>query len=125
MSGRDFLHLPHLGGVLVAPHFVQDSRYGRMAALLCRIVAECPGREARGLGIDWKTALLVEPYGSARVITRPDHPLGTETLLRLTYRPAVCEPGSPLTVLGIEAVEFGRGDRLDLSRWCGEGGAAF
>lgn len=122
---RDFLHLTHLGGVLLEPHFVQESRYGRMAAFLARIAAECPRREARGVGIDRKTALLVEPDGSARVITGPDHPFGTATLFRLTTRPGVCEPGRPLTASGIEAVEFGSGDRLDLSRWGGEAGAEF
>ena len=96
-----------------------------MASLLSRIEAENPVREVRGLGIDRKTALLVEPDGSARLITRPDHPFGTVTFFRLTTRPEVCEPGRPLTAFGIEAVEFGPGARLDLSRWGGEGGKAF
>src|SRR5207245_1166397 len=99
--------------------------YGRMAVFLARIAAERPGGAVRGLGIDRKTALFVEPDGTARVITRPNHPFGRVSLFRMTAPPQVCEPGRALTVRGIAVVEFGRGDLLDLRSWCGEGGAAF
>ena len=120
---RDFLHLPFLDGVILEPHFVQESRYGRMAVFLARIAAEGRVREARGIGIDRRTALLVEPDGSGRVITRPDHPFGKVILFR-TDRPARgVRTGTALSVADIEAVEFGRGDQVDLLRWGGTGGA--
>jgi cyanophycinase len=122
---RGLLRLPRLDGVLLEPHFVQESRYGRMAALLARVSAERARGEVRGIGIDRKTALIVEPDGSARVITGADHRFGSATFFRFTGRPEVCEPGLPLTVRGIEALEFGPGDRPDLSRWGGEGGRSF
>jgi cyanophycinase len=119
---RDFLHLPYLDGVILEPHFLQESRHGRMAAFLARMAADNPGREARGIGIDRKTALLVEPDGIARVIVGPDHPFGRVVLLRMTGRAEVCEPGRALSAASIEVREFGAGDRIDLLQWSGAGG---
>jgi cyanophycinase-like exopeptidase len=123
----DFLRLPFLAGTLLEPHFVQQSRYGRMAVFLGRIAAGGRVREARGLGIDWKTALLVEPDGSARVITHADNPYGRVVLLRAPAPADVprAGPGHAPRVAGIEAREFRDGDWVDLREWGGAGGTAF
>jgi hypothetical protein len=121
----DFLHLPFLGGTILEPHFVQESRYGRMAVFLNRIAVEGRLREARGIGIDRKTALLVEPDGSARVITGPDHPHGKVILFHLAAPSVVSEPRRVPIATEIEALEFRRGDWIDLLHWGGTGGAAF
>ena len=61
---RDFLHLPFLAGSILEPHFIQESRYGRMLVFMNRVVAEgwsrkpgdgdrpqdCTARGARRLG---------------------------------------------------------------------------
>jgi cyanophycinase len=119
---RDFLHLPFLGGSILEPHFVQESRYGRMAVFLGRIAAQGWSREPRGLGIDRKTALLVEPDGSARVITHPDHPHGKVILFRMA---AASQPRRVPLATEIEGLEFRRGGWIDLSSWTGTGGDAF
>ena len=121
----DFLHLPFLGGVILEPHFLQESRYGRMAVFLGRIAAEGRVREARGIGIDRRTALLVEPDGSGRVITRPEHPFGKVVLFRRVAPTAVVGPGRGPGAADIEVEEFGPGDRVDLLRWGGTGGVAY
>ena len=115
---KDFLHLPELHRTILEPHFDQWSRYGRMAAFLARIALECP--EARGIGIDRQTALLVEPDGSARVINGPEYHLGRVSLMRLNCPAEVIEPGKPLTARGIEVLQFGHGDRIDLRKWTGK-----
>ncbi len=122
---RDFLHLPFLGGTILEPHFVQESRYGRMAVFLTRMVAEGRIREARGIGIDRKTALLVEPDGSGRVITGPDHPHGKAILFRLATPREPWKPGQSPIAPVIEAQEFGSRRRIDLVQWGGSGGSAF
>jgi cyanophycinase-like exopeptidase len=122
---RDFLRLPFLGGVILEPHFLQESRYGRMAVFLNRIAAEGRVREARGIGIDRRTALLVEPDGSGRIITRPEHPFGKVVLFRLAAPPAILEPGRALSATHIEVEEFGRGGGVDLLRWGGTGGVSY
>jgi cyanophycinase len=120
---KDFLHLPNLHRTILESHFDQESRYGRMAASLARIAIECP--DVRGIGIDRKTALLVEPDGSARVITGPGHSFGRVSLMRLAGPPEVVEPGKPLTARGIDVMQFGRGDRIDLRSWTGKPRSAF
>ena len=125
MIRGDFLHLPFLNHTLLDSHFVNESRHGRMAVFLSRLAAINPEREARGIGIDRRTALLVEPDGSAQVITDPNYPLGTATFFRLNHQAEVCEPGHPLTVTKIEATEFRRGDRLSLSHWGTSGGRVY
>lgn len=121
---RDFLHLPHLDGVLLEPHFLQESRYGRMAAFLARLLAQRPSGEVRGIGIERQTALLVEPDGSARVIASPDKRDGLVTLFRMPTRAEVCQPGQALTARSIELLEFEPGSTLDLHSWGGASGIA-
>jgi cyanophycinase len=121
---RDFLHLPHLDGVLLEPHFLQEDRYGRMAAFLARLLARHPGREVRGIGVERQTALLVEPDGRARVIASPGKRDALVALFRMPTPPEVCEPGRALTARAIELLEFGPGSTLDLRSWDGAGGVA-
>jgi cyanophycinase len=120
---KDFLHLPNLYGTILEPHFDQESRYGRMAASLARVGLECP--DARGIGIDRKTALLVELDGSARVITGPDHSFGRVSLMRFASPSEVIEPGKPLTARGVDVIQFGHGDRIDLRSWTGQPRSTF
>jgi cyanophycinase len=115
--GRDFLHLPHLDGVLLEPHFVQESRHGRMAVFLARIAKAGWTREVRGIGVERQTALLVEPDGRARVVAAPGHFLSNVFAFRLTGLPEICEPGRALTMGGIELMRIGPGGTLDLDSW--------
>jgi cyanophycinase len=121
---RDFLRLPHLDGVLLEPHFAQESRHGRMAAFLGRIAAAGWAGEVRGLGIERRTALLVEPDGRARVIAKAGHSLAGVFAFRITAPPAVCEPGRALTIGGVELTRIGPGGTLDLRSWASTGGEA-
>jgi hypothetical protein len=120
---KDFLHLPDLRCTILEPHFDQHSRYGRMAAFLSRVALEC--QQARGIGIDRKTALLVEPDGSSRVITGPGHSFGRVSLMRLAGPSEVIEPGKPLTARRIDVMQFGHGDRIDLRSWTGKPRSTF
>jgi cyanophycinase len=120
---KDFLHLPDLHRTILEPHFDQDSRCGRMAASLARITLECP--TARGIGIDHQTALLVEPDGRALVINGPEYHLGRVSLMLLAGPAEVIERGKPLTARGIEVMQFGRGDRIDLRKWTGKARCTF
>lgn len=122
----DFLRLPLLAGAILEPHFMQESRLGRLAVFMARIADETAGgaREVRGLGIERKTALLVEPDGTARVIAWPDHSLASVYLLRLAAPAEVCAPGLPLTARRIELRRFVPGQVLDLRSWGGAQGAA-
>jgi hypothetical protein len=56
---------------------------------------------------------------SALVINGPDHHFGRVSLVRLPGPAEVIEPGKPLTARGIEVMQFGHGDRVDLRSWTG------
>ena len=62
--GSDFLRVPHLEDVITDSHFSERKRQGRLAVFVSRI----GGPEVLGLGVDEKTAVLLEPDGRARVI---------------------------------------------------------
>lgn len=125
MIRDDFLHLPFLDSTLLEPHFVQESRYGRMAVFLHQIAASGRSREARGIGIDYKTALLVEPDGTGRIVTRPDHPHGKVTLFRLTSPTVLPSQSRAPIVAEFEAQEFSHEDTIDLRSWGGTNATAF
>ena len=117
---RDVLHMPFFEGILFDPHFLQESRHGRMAAFLSRIITNGWSDRPRGLGVDAFTALLVESDGRTRVITHPEHPSGSAILFEMVGPPEVCQSGSALTARGIRVQEFHGGDELDLSGWHGK-----
>jgi cyanophycinase len=114
---RDFLHLPHLAGIILEPHFLQESRHGRMATFLSRIIRDGWTREARGLGVERMSALLVEPDGQGRVIGAPGHPTASVSAFRMSGPAEVCEPGRALTTGEIEMVRIEPGGTLDLRSW--------
>ncbi len=71
---HDFLHLSHMQNVVTDTHFGDINngdrfRMGRIAAFLAQMVVANggPGLNAKGLGIDAQTAVLVETNGDAKV----------------------------------------------------------
>src|SRR5215208_1799952 len=64
---RDFLVLPNMSGIITDSHFVTRDRMGRLLTFLARIVQDGWASTPKGLGIDEKTALGVEPGGRATV----------------------------------------------------------
>ena len=65
--GRDdFLLLPHLQGTITDQHYSQRDRLGRHVVMLARLMAA--GITApRGIGVDERTAVAIDPTGIARV----------------------------------------------------------
>lgn len=62
--GKDFLRVPHLEDIITDSHFSERKRQGRLAVFVRKV----GGPEIVGLGVDEKTAVLLEPDGRARVI---------------------------------------------------------
>lgn len=56
---KDFLQIPILKGIITDSHFSERDRMGRLAVFM-RLL------NARGIGVDETTALLVEPTGESR-----------------------------------------------------------
>jgi cyanophycinase len=106
---RDFLALPPLKGFITDTHFAQRDRMGRMVGFLGRILADGWATEARGLGIDEETALVVDPAGQGKVLGN-----GAVYLLEAKAAPALCTAGKPLEYAGLALHKLGAGATIAL-----------
>ncbi|HEX3473365.1 MAG TPA: cyanophycinase [Silvibacterium sp.] len=114
----DLLGIPILRGIITDTHFDTRHREGRLLVFMARILASGPATEIRSIGVDEKTALLVEPDGSSRVVG-----MGEVDFFVVQGKPAVCEPGQPLQI-GMNAIQEQQvhaGESFDLKTWQGSG----
>ncbi len=122
---RDFLDVPNLSGVILDSHFVEQDRMGRLASFLGRIAQEGWSGEIKGIGIDRETALLVEPNGQATMVARPTYPRPAAYFLRMTGRPDVCAPGTPLVARNIQVQRITPAGAFDLRAWTASEGTRY
>ena len=104
--GTGFLKIKALKGTLTDSHFTPRKRIGRLAAFLARL------NKVKGIGIDERTALLVESNGESRVV-------GTNKVwfLKLTESPTQLKPGQPLTLKNIEVQTVDPNQTFNLKTW--------
>jgi cyanophycinase-like exopeptidase len=104
---RDFLALPLLAGVITDSHFYERDRMGRLVGFLARILQDGWGGAALGVGVDERTALVVDPQGQGQV-------LGERAvyLVRSGGPPTVCQPGQPLDYPGLTVHKLLEGDTV-------------
>jgi cyanophycinase len=110
---RDFIHLPLLKNILTDSHFAKRDRMGRSLGFLARIVQDGWATNPREIAVDEKSAVLVEPDGSATVV-------GTGKgayLLSVTRPPGQCAPGKPLVWEGVQVYRAPSGAKFDLNSW--------
>lgn len=117
---RGFLQAPGLGATITDSHFVARDRMGRLVAFLARIVQDGWAAEARGIGIDERTALVVGPDGK---VTRVGE--GAAYLLRTPGPPQTCVAGQPLRFENVSVYRLTAGATFDLATWQGSGGLAY
>lgn len=118
---RDFLRVPHLEGTITDSHFVARDRMGRLIAFLARIADSGWTFAPRGIGIDEKTAILMDAAGNARVTGE-----GAVYFLRAPGTPEQCRPGIALTYRNISVYRLKAGDgQFNLRSWTGSGGAEY
>ena len=119
--GRDFLHVPHLGDTITDSHFAARDRMGRLIVFLARISADGWTPAPRGIGIDEKTAVLLEPDGTAGVVGS-----GSAYFLKAPGPPEQCRAGTPVTYRNIQVYRLSAGaGRFNLANWTGGGGTAY
>ncbi len=105
--GSGFLNIPALKSIITDSHFTPRKRIGRLIAFLTRL-----DKDARGIGIDEATALLVEPDGSAKVVGR-----NSVWFLNRTRPATTCEPGKPLAIENVRVFQLNPNQVFDLKRW--------
>lgn len=114
--GRDFLQVPQLRGIITDSHFTQRGRLGRLLVFMARLMQDGWTGEAKGIGVDEETAVLVDGSGAAVVTGR-----NNAVFVRLSRKPLVCRPGEPLTAEDFEIVTAAPGQRFNVKTWEGEG----
>jgi len=117
---RNFLTIPVLQRIITDSHFVTRDRMGRLVVFLARILKDGWAAEARGIGIDEATALLVETNGSAQPVGR-----GAVYFLLADHPPEVCQPSTPLTYSLIPVYRIQADGSFNLLSWQGSGGVQY
>lgn len=119
--GRGFLRVPHLEGKITDSHFVARNRMGRLIAFLARISMAGSIIAPYGIGIDEKTAVLMDPEGIATVTGK-----GAAYFLHAPGPPQHCHPNMPLTYddISVYRVRAGTG-QFNIASWSGRGGVAY
>jgi cyanophycinase len=108
-----FLEIPVLKGIITDSHFSRRNRLGRLLVFLARIQSSGEDPHMRGLGIDERTAVLVEPDGTARVVGQ-----GSAFFL-LPYPPApILHEGKPLNQANFYSLKIKSGGVFDITKWC-------
>jgi cyanophycinase len=108
-----FLDIPMLKGIITDSHFAKRDRMGRLLVFLARIQSSGENANIRGLGIDERAAVLMEPDGAAKVIGSGSAYL----LMPFPPAPAILE-GKPLDAANFDAQKIGSGKSFDLKKWC-------
>lgn len=110
----DLLGIPILHGIITDSHFDTRKREGRLLVFMARILASGQTKTIRAIGVDERTALLVEPNGKARAAGK-----GIAAIYEASRRPKVCEMGKPLTFGPVAEFRILAGESFDLRRWNG------
>jgi cyanophycinase len=115
---RDFLKVPHLQNLITDSHFAKRDRLGRSLGFLARIVQDGWSQNPREIGIDERSAVLVEADGKATVV-------GTGKgayFIQVRHQPEVCQPNITLTFHDLATYHAPTGAHFDLNTWTGSGG---
>lgn len=107
----DLLGIPILRGVVTDSHFNTRHREGRLLVFMARILASGKAGVIHGIGIDEKTAVLVNPDGKARVVGK-----GEADFYSASARPQG-RPGVPLTFGPISEQVVPSGGSFNLATW--------
>lgn len=106
-----FLDIPILKGVITDTHFAKRNRMGRLLVFLSRLDTE----KARGIGVEERAALLLEPDGRGTVVGR-----GDAYFVAPLKGPTVLEQGQPLTIGDITVQKVAPGHSFNVKEWQGD-----
>ncbi len=108
-----FLEIPALKGIITDTHFAKRNRMGRLLVFLARIHAMDPQRPIRGIGVEEKAAVLLDPDGRGTVVGH-----GSAYLVTIAEAPATLAAGKPMPNgrFEVQKVEPGK---VDVAKWDG------
>jgi cyanophycinase len=108
----DLLGIPILHGIITDSHFDTRKREGRLLVFMARILASGATDHIRAIGVDERTAVLVDPDGHAKVIGK-----GNADFFEASSKPEVSVSGQPLTFGPIDFDSVATGKEFDLKNW--------
>ncbi|MFC4778681.1 cyanophycinase [Paenibacillus sp. GCM10023252] len=121
---RDFNSLWNLSDVIVDTHFYERDRMGRLVTFLARNIYDgwAPANGAKGIGVDERTAFVVEPSGSGYVLGE-----GYVYFLKTTQAASTIISGKPLVINGVSTYRIAdsSSQSFNLSTWTGSGGTSY
>jgi cyanophycinase len=112
---RGFLKNPLLADTLTDSHFVTRDRMGRLLVMMARVLDEGQVTELKGMGIDERTAVLLEGSGKAKVVGK-----GAAYFLRARKKAARLKTGEAMEFGPVSAVKVPAGGSFDVGSWTGE-----
>jgi cyanophycinase len=117
---HNFLKIDLLQAKITDTHFVARDRLGRLLVFMARIVQDKMARDVRGIGVDERSAALVEADGSVKIV-------GTGAgayFISSTHKPDSCAKGKPLTYSDISVYRATPDAKFNLKEWRGSGGTS-
>jgi len=115
---RGFLAIPILNGIITDSHFAKRDRMGRLLVFLARLNGpQGSGGNAgvRGIGIEERSAVLLEPDGKARVVGQ-----GCAYFVDARRASGALAKGRPVTFGPFNVQKVGPGHSFDLKMWTGD-----
>ena len=107
----DFLHVAGLDRVITDTHFSARSRLGRLIVFVARLNESVRRRDVVGIGIDEKTALLVDADGIGRLASDSR---GNAWLVQ-EQAAATLRQGQPLTLQRVHVTRLNSSSSIDLN----------
>jgi len=115
-----FLEIPILKGIITDTHFARRDRMGRLLVFLARLnkpqEKSAPAPRVRGIGVEERAAILLEPTGRAKVVG-----FGNAYFIDTQHASGTIEKGRPLSFGDFTVQKIAPGDLFDLPSWGGEG----
>ena len=115
-----FLEIPILKSIITDTHFAQRDRMGRLLTFLVRLnepdTKPTPkSLGIRGIGVEERAAVLLDPDGKARVVG-----FGDAYFIDATNADGALQPGKPLSSGDFVVQKVAPGDTFDLKTWSGQ-----
>lgn len=114
---RDFLRIPHLENVITDTHYAKRDRQGRLIVFMARILEDAKSKQIRGIGVDEKSAALMEPDGSMQIVGTGKGAYFYDP----KRRPERCVAGKPLNFSQIAVQKVPTGGHFNVASWKGDG----
>jgi cyanophycinase len=118
---HDFVNVGLLKRTITDTHFAKRDRLGRLLVFMARIVQDKMAGDIRGIGVDERSAALLESDGSITVVGSGQgafffHP---------SQEPILCAKGKPLTYHDIAVYKVPTGATFNVKDWKGSGGTSY